>query len=206
MQSVKDKILASARGNKKGFAFCGKDFLHLGSRSSVDDALSSLCAEGKIRRVVRGIYDIPGYSDLLKCMASPNVSEVMRAMARKNGVTIQPTGALAANILGLSTQVPAKHAYLTNGKSRDFKVASMTVILKRVEPRELQPGSDIGVLVTQALRWLGKQHVGTREIRQLKHMLDPHARRKLRKDARYMEDWIWEVVQAVIDDDGLGKG
>lgn len=200
MQSVKQKILASIQGHNKGFAFCGKDFLHLGSRSSVDEALSSLCSTGKIRRVTRGIYDVPVYSDFLKCTASPDVSQVIKAMARKNGVTIQPNGALAANLLRLSTQVPAKSAYLTNGKSRNFTVGGTTVILKHVEPRELQPGSDIGVLVTQALRWLGKRHVGSREIQHLKHILDAPAKRKLRKDARYMEDWIWAVVQAVIDD------
>ncbi|MCK4264082.1 MAG: hypothetical protein KAX27_03980, partial [Candidatus Aminicenantes bacterium] len=128
---------------------------------------------------------------------SPDIHEVAQAIARKNGVRIQPSGAQAANLLGLSTQLPAQVVYLTNGKSRTVDIANRTLIFKRVEPREMQPGSDIGVLVTQALRYIGRDQVDKKVIDYLHRQLSESDHKKLLKDARYMEDWIWEAVQRI---------
>ena len=197
MQSVHNKILARIRGKGRGCAFSSKDFLDLGNRNSVDKTLSRLCAQEIIRRVASGIYDFPRKDEELGGKLSPNIHEVAQAIARKNGVRIQPSGAQAANLLGLSTQLPAQVVYLTNGKSRTVDIANRTLIFKRVEPREMQPGSDIGVLVTQALRYIGRDQVDKKVIDYLHRQISESDYKKLLKDARYMEDWIWEAVQRI---------
>lgn len=197
MQSIQNKVLARIRGKGRGYAFSSKDFLDLGSRNSVDKALSRLCSQGIIRRVVTGIYDFPRTDAELGGKLSPDINQVAHAIARKNGVRIQPSGAQAANLLGISTQVPAKVVYLTNGKSRTVNVANRTLMFKRVEPREMQPGSEIGFLVTQALRYLGRDMVGKDVIEYLRRQLTDSDQKKLLKEARYMEDWIWESVRRI---------
>jgi len=197
MQSIHNKILARIRGKGRGSAFSSKDFLDLGSRYSVDKALSRLCAQRIIRRVATGIYDFPRIDEELGGKLSPNINQVAQAIARKNGVRIQPSGAQAANLLGLSTQVPAQVVYLTNGKSRTIDLTNRTIMFKRVEPRKMQPGSDIGVLVTQALRFIGRDHVDKKTIDYLRRQLSESDKKKLLKDARYMEDWIWESVRRI---------
>lgn len=197
MQSVHNKILARIRGKGRGCAFSSKDFLDLGNRNSVDKTLSRLCAQEIIRRVASGIYDFPRKDAELGGKLSPDIHEVAQAIARKNGVRIQPSGAQAANLLGLSTQLPAQVVYLTNGKSRTVDIANRTLIFKRVEPREMQPGSDIGVLVTQALRYIGRDQVDKKVIDYLHRQISESDYKKLLKDARYMEDWIWEAVQRI---------
>lgn len=205
MQSAQNKILARIRGSGKGYAFSSKDFLDLGNRNLIDQSLSRLCRQGHIRRVITGIYDFPRENDELGGTMSPDIHHVAKAIARKNGVQIQPSRAAAANLLGLSTQVPAQIQYLTNGKSRTVKVGNRTLIFKRIEPRELQPGSEIGILVTQALRFLGKEQIDHKTIRYLRHKLALDERKKLIKDARYIEDWIWEAVHQIASDDEKGK-
>jgi hypothetical protein len=197
MQSIQNKILARIRGRGKGCAFSSKDFLDLGNRNSVDKALSRLCTQGIIRRVSTGIYDFPRKDKELGGKLSPDIHQVAHAIARKNGVRIQPSGAQAANLLGISTQVPAQVVYLTNGKSRTVNVANRTLIFKRVEPREMQPGSDIGFLVTQALRYMGRDQVGKNVIDYLRRQLSDSDRKKLLKEAQYLEDWIWEAVRRI---------
>ena len=197
MQSIHNKILARIRGKGRGCAFSSKDFLDLGDRNSVDKTLSRLRVQGIIRRVATGIYDFPRKDEELGGKLSPNINQVAQAIARKNGVRIQPSGAQAANLLGLSTQVPAQVVYLTNGKSRTVDVANRTLIFKRVEPREMQPGSDMGVLVTQALRYMGRDQVDKNVIDYLRRQLSDSDRKKLLKDARYLEDWIWEAVRRI---------
>ena len=197
MQSIHNKILARIRGKGRGCAFSSKDFLDLGDRNSVDKTLSRLCAQGIIRRVATGLYDFPRKDEELGGKLSPNIHQVAQAIARKNGVRIQPSGAQAANLLGLSTQVPAQVVYLTNGKSRTVDVANRTLIFKRAGPREMQPGSDMGILVTQALRYMGRDQVDKNVIDYLRRQLSDSDRKKLLKDARYLEDWIWEAVRRI---------
>ena len=93
-------------------------FLGIAGRDAIDQALCRLVRAGIIRRFSWGLYDIPRYSDTLKTKLSPDIDQAARAMARKNGWVIQPSGAIAANMLGLSTQVPAKVVYLSNGPSK----------------------------------------------------------------------------------------
>ena len=197
MQSIHNQILARIRGKGRGYVFSSKDFLDLGDRNPVDKALSRLWAQGIIRRVTTGIYDFPREDVELGGRLSPDIHQVAQAIARKNGVCIQPSGALAANLLGLSTQVPAKIVYLTNGKSRTVEIRNRTLIFKRVKAREIRPGNEISILVTQALRFLGKERIEKNVIDHLRRQLSDVDQKKLLKDARYTEDWIWEVVRRI---------
>ena len=197
MQSLRNQILARIRGKGRGCVFSSKDFLDLGDRNPVDKALSRLWAQGIIRRVTTGIYDFPREDVELGGRLSPDIHQVAQTIARKNGVCIQPSGALAANLLGLSTQVPAKIVYLTNGKSRTVEIRNRTLIFKRVKPREIRPGNETSILVTQALRFLGKERIEKNVIDHLRRQLSDVDQKKLLKDARYMEDWIWEVVRRI---------
>jgi hypothetical protein len=200
MQSVIDKILRSIRRNGRGQAFSNKDFLEIGSRASVDHALSALTKAGKIRRIARGIYDYPEVNSDLGGELSPDYDLVARAIARRNGVRIEPSGAWAANLLGLSTQVPAKIVYLTNGTSRTYQVGNQKIVFQRVSPKELLPKPGPSILVVQTLRYLGQDHVDDGVVRQLRDRLSRADRKALLRDARYSADWIFEVVKRIAAD------
>ena len=200
MQSVTDKILTRIRRNGRCHAFSGKDFLEIASRASVDHALSALSKAGKIRRVARGIYDYPKLNPDLGGELSPDYDSVARAIARKNGVRIEPSGAWAANLLGLTTQVPAKIVYLTNGTSRTYQVGNQKIAFQRVGPKELLPKPGASILVVQSLRHLGQDHVDDAVVRQLRDRLSPGDRKSLLRDARYSADWIFEVVKRIAAD------
>lgn len=197
MHSVKDKILARIRGHGRGWVFCWRDFIDLGARQSLDKGLSTLAKDRTIRRIVTGIYDFPVSSSLLGGMLSPVIAKVAQTIARKNGVTIQPSRELAANLLGLSTQVPAHVRYLTNGKSRTVQVGRSTLEFKHAAPQELQPGSTVGVLVSQALRSLGRANVDASVVKRLRRILPDRDKKQLLKDARHLEDWIWEAAKQI---------
>ena len=139
MQSIANKIISRIKRNGAGFSFTAKDFLDLGSRGAVDMALSTLARSGKIRRVSRGVYDYPRHSELLGGLLAPDFDQIAHAIARKTGIRIQPSGALAANLLGLSEQVPAKIVYLTDGRSRTIRIGSQTITFKQTSPKELLP-------------------------------------------------------------------
>src|SRR5579859_6816774 len=112
MKPMVDQILSRVRRRGRGAVFTPKDFLDLGGRAAVDQALSRLAKAGGIRRLARGIYDFPRMSPRLGVL-SPAPEAVAKAVAQQTDSAVQVTGAQAANALGLSMQVPAQPVYLT---------------------------------------------------------------------------------------------
>ena len=115
MQTMQDKIVARIERLGEGKAFSAKDFLDIASRGTIDMTLSGLTRNGTIRRIQRGLYDMPKVNPALSGKLSPDIDEAARAVARRQRWKIVPDGAWAANLLGLSTQVPSKITYLTDG-------------------------------------------------------------------------------------------
>src|SRR6204780_4159448 len=119
-QAIEQKILSRIYGNGRGWAFSQVDFADLGARSTIDSALHRREHDGIIRRVIRGIYDYPRHSKVLGGLTSPNIDHIAHALARKFAWRIQPNGATAQNLLGLSTQVPARVVYLSDGPDGSY--------------------------------------------------------------------------------------
>jgi hypothetical protein len=105
MREAKSQIENRIARLEPGSVFTPKDFLNLGPRGSVDVVLSKMTAEGKIRRLSRGLYEVPKHSDFLGGPVSPDSDQIAQTIARRYRWRIIPDGSLAANMLGLSTQV-----------------------------------------------------------------------------------------------------
>jgi hypothetical protein len=152
--SVPDRIMNRVRASGRGSVFTPSDFLTVAARSAVDQALSRLVKGGQLRRLARGLYDFPKVHPKLGPL-SPAPDDVAQALARETGSQVQIAGARAANALGLSTQVPAKSTYLTDGPSRRVVLGKRVVDLRHASPKHLiAPGSPVGTVV-QALRHVG---------------------------------------------------
>lgn len=128
MMTISDTILRRIRAKQRGWVFTPKDFLDVGSRAAVDQTLSRLAKSGVIRRLDRGLFDYPKKHPILG-MLSPAADKVAQAITSKTGDKAMPSGAMAANMLGLSTQVSAKPVFVTNGKSRSKPLAGRIYFL-----------------------------------------------------------------------------
>ena len=133
-ESIENKIIYRIIGKKKGWVFAPTHFFDLGNRAAIDQALSRLVRSGDIRRLTRGLYDYPR-KDPTFGDVPPSVDRIAAALAEKDNLKIQPSGAYAANLLGLSDQVPAKIVFLTDGSSRMVQVGNWRIKLKRQHPR-----------------------------------------------------------------------
>jgi hypothetical protein len=188
-----DKIKRRIIGKGRGAVFTPADFLDLGSRASVDQALSRLTDQGVIRRLARGIYDYPKTSPRLGRL-SPDPDVVAAAIARKDGRVVQVSPARAANMLGLTTQVPAKAVYLTDGPSRTKQIGAQTIIMRNAAARNLVGAGKPTGAVFQALRYLGKDGVDASVVARLSRTIDADTRRALVKDALQAPGWMRPVV------------
>ena len=199
MQTMRDQIVARIERLGPGKAFSAKDFLDISSRTTVDVTLASLKLSGKIRRIRRGLYDMPKINEALGGQLSPDIDEAARAIARRQRWRIVPDGAWAANLLGLSTQVPSKIVYLTDGPNNEVPIGRRVIHFKHARPKAMAGLEGKFALVVQALRYLGKESVGSREIEKLRGSLSLTEKRKLVKDARFGVDWIYEVAKRIAE-------
>jgi hypothetical protein len=126
---------------------------------------------------------------------SPDIQNVAKALARKTGTRLQPTGAAAANLLGLSEQVPAKVVFLTDGRSKHIRLGNLDIVFKRTSPRMMATAGSISGLVIHALRYLGRTHVNDLTIRRLDSRLSPANRRRLSADAAFAPAWIGAIMR-----------
>jgi hypothetical protein len=132
------------------------------------------------------------------------LDEIADALGRQTGSRVAASGAVAANRLGLSNQVPAKPVYLTDGRTRQVRVGGTVIQLRHAAPRELPAGSRTSALVFQALRYLGQAAVDGSVIARLRRSLSAEQRQELLRDARYTTDWISAVVRQVAQDEAGG--
>lgn len=193
-QSVDSKVLSRIYGKKRGWVFTPIHFLDLGSRTAIDQALGRLAKSGTIRRLARGLYDYPknhpDFGDL-----PPNYERIAQALAGRDSLKIQPSGAYAANLLGLSDQVPAKIVFLTDGPNRKVQIGKRKIVLKRTTPKNMATSGKISGLVIQALRYLKKNNVDLTIIAKLKRRLSDEDKSILMSDIRYAPGWIGGIFR-----------
>ena len=138
----------------EGAVFCANDFDDIGSRGNIDVILHRLSKSGLIRMLGYGLYDIPRKSQLLGDL-SPDIKDVMNAYSRRMGQQFVLDPLNAANALGLTTQVPSKLMYLTDGKTHVLTVCGLDIHLIHTSSKKLAGAmSPIGVIL-QALRYFG---------------------------------------------------
>ena len=193
MKTVADTIIRRIRAKRRGWVFTPKDFLDIGVRATVDQTLSRLARKGVIRRLDRGLYDFPKQHDKLG-MLSPSADDLAQAMAAKTGDQIFPSGAAAVNYLGLSTQVPARPVYLTNGPSRAKKVAGRTIILKHARVPIMNQVTDKANFTLQALSYLGQDNIDDKLIRKCVDRLDDRDMKDLNASIPRIPGWMADAI------------
>ncbi len=200
-QTVAYKILSCIHGKGRGWTFSPKDFSDLGSRSSIDVSPHRLLAKDTIRRVIRGIYDFPRYSERLKRTVSPDLDQVARALARKFGWHIQPTGMAALNALNLSTQVQGQYAYQSDGPSRTYRIGEQNLIFQHAQRKESGFKHHESALMVQGLKTLGVDRITPETIGKLREWLSPELRTKVIKDTGLVTGWIREAILRICQEE-----
>jgi hypothetical protein len=194
--SINDKIYNSLKELKPGQLVFPSDFLHLGSTNAINMALSRLAKEGQIQRFSKGVYFTPK-SDPLLGPLHPSLEDAAKAIADKEQIKIRPTGAYALNKLGLSTQVPMKVVYLTNGHPRNFRIGKGSITFRQTTPKVMAVENDLVFLVIQALQELGKDGVTDKVVTHVTEVLKKVDIRQLREDAKLAPVWIAKILYSI---------
>ena len=180
--------------------FYAAQFLDLGSRTAVDQALSRLVRTGVLRRLTRGLYYQPRRHPVLGDIA-PSVEAVAKALAARDHVRLQPSGAYAANLLRLTEQVPMRVVFLTDGLARKVRFGRQTIELRQATPRMMAAAGRTTGLVIAGLRFIGKANVSEQRVAHLRKLLSPEDRRRLLKDILLAPAWMRPHLRFIAAED-----
>lgn len=198
-----ERIAARIRRMEEGSVFTPGDFLDLGSPQAVGMTLLRLARKGMIRRLGRGIYDRPRRHDKLGLLhARPEA--ILAAISRRDGTEFQEHEAYAANRLRLSEQVPARHIYLTPGRSRVIKAGPVTIELRHRSPRKLTAPAPMSAMVFAALRNIGRANITPERVGHLRGLLKPADRRTLLKDLTRAPAWMHPHLRRIVGKESPG--
>jgi Family of unknown function (DUF6088) len=189
------------------------DFLDLGSREAVDQALHRLTASTDLRRIVRGLYDKPGTNRLTGKPTYPDYQRVIDALARRDQVRMVVDGITAANDLGLTDAVPARAVVLTDARLKPIKLGNLTIHFQHAAPSRLHWAGHPAMRVVQALYWVrdllprDMDRIRTRLISVLQ---DPDHGAAIRNDLRQglpsLPEWMQTIVRDLLRrTDGAGQ-
>lgn len=196
MQPIGNKILSRIYGKGRGWTFTPKAFDDITDRKTVAVILGRLVKRGIIRRLARGLYDHPKIHPELGPL-HPSPETIARTIAGKNKIRLQPSGAYAANLLGLSEQVPAKVVFLTDGETSKVVVGRLTIELRRTAPRHMAAAGRSSGLVIQALRFLGKDNVNSVVLKKLSKALPTASKKEILKDLDLAPAWMRPILTQV---------
>lgn len=205
MAGIAHTIMRRVAAHGKGKWVCTpRDFIDLGNREAVDQALSRLVKAGRLRRVGHGLYDMPRMSDMLKRPAPADLDAAIEALARRDGIRFVPDGLAAANQLGLTNVVPARASYVTDGSTRTLKIDGRTVQFRHASPKVLQWAGKPAAPVVQALRWLGPDMAADAQVvSTLRRHLPDDVKRDLLRNSGNLPGWALPLAHSITDDQAV---
>ncbi len=194
MKSIDKQIFDKIKFNRRSVIFFPEDFVEFGSSGAVRLALHRLVEKNEIKRVAQGIYTRPKLSKLVgEVMPAPE--EIVIAIAKRDRARIIPTGAYALNALGLSTQVPLKLVYLTDGAPRTIKIGKRTIVFKKTTPKNLSVKGELSSLAIQALKAIGNKKVSAEEEKKIVEILKTENKKHLKHDIKLAPVWIANIMK-----------
>jgi len=193
-----NKVINRINGHGRGSVFFSGDFKDLGTTDNVNHILGRLTQKGKLKRLSPGIYYFPKKSQLIGDL-SPRIDKVASAVARKNNTKILISESLAANLLGLTTQVPAKDIFLTDGKTKTVKVDKQTIYFKHSSPKVIGLSKRKSGIVAQAIKFFGKDRIDSTIIDNLKQNIPEATKKDLPKCKPFVPDWARTVIDKIIE-------
>lgn len=192
-REMRERILSAEEGS----VFVASDFADIADTATIRQSLHRLIQTGLLRRIIRGVYEKPQYSQLLGEYVATDPDAVAKALARSYHWTIAPCGNTALNLLGLSTQVTVVWSYISDGPYKTYEWNSTKLEFKHRTNKEITGLSYITSLVIQALKTLGKANVTPEIVQFLSEKLSDMDKQVCMKEAAESTDWVYDTIRQI---------
>ena len=193
MKPFNNQIETKISKSSLGEIFFAEDFYKYGSSSNIRLTLFRLENEGKLERIAHGIYLKPKRDPLLGIIY-PTIDEIAKQIAKRDKARIAPTGVLALYLLGLTTQIPLKAVYLTDGSQREIKIGNRTIQFKKTVPKSFAIKDELIHLIVQAFKEIGQKEITDDFFNQIKPSILHLNEQVIQKQLKYAPVWIQKII------------
>lgn len=198
MNKVHEEIEKRFIKRKRGYLFLLSDFRGLGTEAAIKMALSRLSKQGKVKRLAKGVYVVPKVDSVIGKIL-PSMEEIAEFIARKSKVKIKPAGAFALHKLGLTTQVPTRLVYITDGAARQIRIGKAIIKFKPTTPKKLSLEGKLSSLIIQALEELGIDQIDADTTMRIRELLKQEKEDKLIRDMKLapakISDFLYKLLK-----------
>lgn len=195
-KSVKNQVRTKISKASFGEIFFLDDFEKYGSADNIRKVLSRFEKEDVVDRLAHGIYIKPKKDPLLGTLY-PNIEEIAREIAKRDKARIAPTGVMALYLLGLTTQVPLKAVYLTDGSQREVKIGNRAIKFKRTVPKSFAIKDELLHLIVQAFREKGQREITEEFLKTIKYSIAKLDEKVMRNQLGYAPVWIQKQINSL---------
>lgn len=194
-EQLSDRVWNLIKQQQNGTIFSINEFYHLGNVNTIKSILFRLELDGKITRLIDGLYTIPKLSELLQEKSYPSVNQVANKLADKFSWTICPSENHALNLIGLSTQVPNKYVFVSDGPYRTYEYRGREIIFKHTSNRFITEYSRNYSLMIQAIKALGKDNIHENDIKRMTTFAKQYIDEDIIDKGKKLPAWIQEVLK-----------
>lgn len=198
MSSIHRQIVKRIEQEGRGKVIFSSDFISISNTENIKKVLLRLEQKERLVRLSRGIYLYPKLDKELGIL-QPSIEDIAKAIAKRDRARIVPTGVLALNKLGLSTQVPMKVVYLTDGAPRSIQLGKHSIKFKKTTPKNLMARGEISSLVIQALREIGKDNATEEQLTRIHDLLLKEDTENIFHDSQVAPVWIARILMRSIE-------
>ena len=196
-QSPIKQIRKRIKESLPGTVYVASDFSDLADNESIRKSLSRLEKAGLIRRILRGVYEYPEYSDFLQEYVAPSMHQIALALARNYSWTIVPDGDTALNQLGLSTQVPAEWIYVSDGPYREYTFGKNIIRFKHTANKNISKLSHKSAYLVQAIKAIGRGKLDDAYVKKISKLMTNNEKAAILAEGKYMTSWVYELVKSI---------
>lgn len=189
-----DKDILNRLNEQNISVFTINDIIDLGSYDNLRKVLERMTKSSILRRLIRGVYEIPKYNKTFNMIAPPSIDDIAKALARNFNWDIYPSGNYALNILGISTQIPSKYIYISSGPNRKYEYEGNIIFFKHATLKETSSFSYITNIVIQAFKELGKDNITNDIIKLIRQKFSSDEINLICEEAKKTTIWIYQNI------------
>jgi len=193
MESSKNQIQTKISKSSFGEIFFLDDFVKYGSSENIRKVLSRLEEDAVVIRLAQGIYLKPKKDPLLGVIY-PTTEEIAKQIAQRDKARIAPTGVMALFLLGLTTQIPLKAVYLTDGSQREIKIGKRSIKFKKTVPRSFAVKDGLLHLIVQAFKEVGQEGVTVDFLEKITSAIHRLDSKVVDTQLRFAPVWIQKII------------
>ena len=198
MERIITEIMKQFELNE-GKIYSINDFYYLGTKNTIKATLLRLEKKDKIHKIFDGLYVNPYYSELIKEYSYPTPDEVARKIADKFSWKICEGSDKALNLLGLSTQVPNKYIYISDGPYRKYDYRGREIVFKHTNIDGLFNYSREFALMVVAIRAIGKSKFTDVHLYKLSRYAKDYIKENFDENTIKLPSWVKKVIAEIKD-------